>query len=162
ASRRAFICVESSAHSRSMEAISSSPASSRRASSRASCSGVWDVSCVLIRRAVPGARGATGQGRRTKAVVASRHGVPGLRDEVRFVLEDSGARLLIRASPTTHPDVGIPELEAAELDGHLMEERAEALPAREPAPGDLAVLAYTSGTTGPPKGVMLSHANLLW
>jgi long-chain acyl-CoA synthetase len=27
---------------------------------------------------------------------------------------------------------------------------------------DLALLIYTSGTTGPPKGAMLSHANVIW
>ncbi len=31
-----------------------------------------------------------------------------------------------------------------------------------PHPDDLAVLAYTSGTTGAPKGVMIRHRNLLW
>ena len=29
-------------------------------------------------------------------------------------------------------------------------------------PDDLAIMIYTSGTTGPPKGAMLSHANLLF
>lgn len=35
-------------------------------------------------------------------------------------------------------------------------------PARAPRPQQLAVLAYTSGTTGAPKGVMITHANCLW
>ena len=29
-------------------------------------------------------------------------------------------------------------------------------------PGDLATIVYTSGTSGPPRGAMLTHANIMW
>ena len=44
-----------------------------------------------------------------------------------------------------------------EQEPSLLKERI-----REIHPHDLATLVYTSGTTGPPKGAMISHANILW
>ncbi len=64
------------------------------------------------------------------------------REEIAHVVADSGATLVLRS--------------ASEVDGEPP--LAEAHPAR---PEDVAALFYTSGTTGPPKGVELTHRALV-
>jgi len=58
--------------------------------------------------------------------------------------------------------VGFEQLRAVgaarlEREAGVVAQRAEAV-----LPGDLATLVYTSGTTGPPKAAMVSHANIMW
>ena len=72
--------------------------------------------------------------------------------------------ILVGGDPSRAPEevVGWEELlqmGRAEHDRHpsAFEEAAAAV-----KPDDLAALIYTSGTSGPPKGVMISHQNALW
>ncbi|GIF64935.1 long-chain acyl-CoA synthetase [Asanoa ishikariensis] len=80
--------------------------------------------------------------------------------ELRHVLADSGASLLVASPDVARVVEGIrgdlPEL------ARVLEKLPEEGPAGSvAATNDLAVLLYTSGTEGAPKGAMLSHRALL-
>jgi fatty-acyl-CoA synthase len=81
--------------------------------------------------------------------------------ELEYILRDSGAAVLVHASlPVLHDLRDVPAPLA--LDGlDLSAAPADPL---DVAVGDdeVCMIMYTSGTTGRPKGAMLTHANIAW
>ena len=95
-------------------------------------------------------------------------------DEVSFILADSEARAVIVSEPFTATVEGmretLPMLEhvvvcadqapMGAMSWEQMVGRGEGAPEVAPTDDDLACIGYTSGTTGTPKGAMLTHGNL--
>jgi len=92
-----------------------------------------------------------------------------------FILRDSGAKVAILGSPAIRDrlrprELGIPSFERAVTIGEtgdgtferLLETGARSpVQGRPPSAETIATIIYTSGTTGTPKGVKLSHGNIM-
>src|SRR6266850_3967775 len=89
-------------------------------------------------------------------------------DHVAPMLADSGAIGAFVSSVAQEEKVRSVIREAPALgwilcfdDGLPVAAGGDAAQSKAPAPSDLATIIYTSGTTGAPKGVMLTHRNLV-
>lgn len=82
--------------------------------------------------------------------------------EAAFILENSGAELVFVTEDPGAPLSKITDVPLVDLKGEMFSEMSlsDPVPLTDRAPNDLAWLFYTSGTTGQPKGVQITHGML--
>jgi long-chain acyl-CoA synthetase len=97
-------------------------------------------------------------------------------EEWELILADSGAKVVIAGARAVHEQltalktkiptlehvlgISLPDTDPGSFRFHLVRGGSTPVDPMPPEAGDVAAYLYTSGTTGKPKGVLLTHANI--